>query len=94
MILKDILEHFNIEEQFPEYLYEQTFNEVFLDGQFFKVDGNYKIEVTTRQNVTHQMFLKPAEDYPVIILSELPNGSLNGMKFGATSGDVVYINNL
>ena len=94
MIFRDVLEHFNIEEEFPEYLYEQTFNKVFLDGEFTKTENNYKIAVTTRQNVTHQMFLKPAEDYPVIIMSVLPNGSLNGMKFGKTSDDVLYVNEL
>lgn len=94
MILKDILEYFNIEESFPDYLLEQPFNKVFLDGDFSKQDNNYKIVVKTRQDVTHQMFLKPDEDYPVIILSELPNGSLNGMKFGRTEDDVAYINKL
>ncbi len=73
---------------------EQTFNKVFLDGEFLKEDNSYKIVVTTRQNVTHQMFIKPDEDYPVIIMSELPNGSLNGMKFGQTKDDEVYINEL
>ena len=94
MIFRDLLEYFNIEESFPQYLYEQSFNEVFLDGDFSKVDGNYKIAVTTRQDVTHQMFLRPGDAYPVAILSELPNGSLNGMKFGQTSDDVKYINKL
>lgn len=93
MIFKDLLEHFNIEDSFPQYLYEQTFNEVFLDGEFSKIDGNYKIAITTRQDVTHQMFLSPDDEYPVVILSKLPNGSLNGMKFGQTSDDVKYVNN-
>ena len=94
VIFKDILNHFNIEEEFPDYLYDQTFNKVFLDGEFSKENNNYKIAVTTRQNVTHQMFLKPSEDYPVIIMSVLPNGSLNGMKFGQTVDDVLYVNEL
>ena len=94
MILKDLLEYFNIEESFPDYLLEQSFNKVFLDGDFFKEDNNYKIVVKTRQDVTHQMFLKPNENYPVIILSELPNGLLNGMKFGRTEDVVAYINKL
>ena len=94
MIFKDLLEYFNIEESFPDYLLEQTFNKIFLDGDFSKVDNTYKIVVKTRQNVTHQMFIKPNDDYPVAILSELPNGSLNGMKFGLTQDDVVYINKL
>ena len=94
MNLKDILDHFDINESFPDYLLEQSFNKVFLDGDLSKTDNNYKIVVKTRQNVTHQMFLKPNEDYPVIILSELPNGLLNGMKFGLTEDDVAYINKL
>ena len=94
MILRDLLKHFNIEESFPEYLLEQSFNKVFLDGELSKSDNTYKIAVTTRQDVTHQMFLKPDEDYPVIILSELPTGKLNGMKFGRTEGDVKYISQL
>ena len=94
MILRDLLKHFNIEESFPEYLLEQSFNKVFLDGELSKSDNNYKIVVKTRQDVTHQLFLKPGEDYPVIVLSELPNGLLNGMKFGLTEDDVAYINEL
>ena len=94
MILKDILDYFDIEESFPDYLLEQSFNKVFLDGDFSKEDNNYNIVVKTRQGVTHQMFLNPNEDYPVIILSELPNGLLNGMKFGRTEDDVAYINKL
>ena len=40
------------------------------------------------------MFIKPNEDYPVIILSELPNGLLNGVKFGQNKDDLKYINEL
>lgn len=94
MILKDVLNHFDIREDFPDYLLEQTFNKIFLEGDFSRIDNIYKIVVTTRQGVTHQMFLKPNEDYPVIIMSELPNGLLNGMKFGRTQDDVAYINKL
>lgn len=94
MILKDLLEHFKIEESFPDYLLEQSFNKIFLDGDLSKIDDAYKIVIKTRQGVTHQMFLKPKEDYPLIILSELPNGSLNGMKFGLTEDDVAYISKL
>ncbi|MDO5832700.1 MAG: hypothetical protein Q4Q14_07650 [Methanobrevibacter sp.] len=94
MILRDLLKHFNIEESFPDYLLEQSFNKVFLDGELSKSDNTYKIVVTTRQDVTHQLFLRPGEDYPVIVLSELPNGLLNGMKFGLSEDDVAYINEL
>ena len=94
MILKDLLNHFDIEDNLPDYLLEQSFNEVFLDGDFSKTDNNYKVAVKTRQNVTHQMFIRPGDEYPVVIMSELPNGNLNGMKFGQSQGDVKYINNL
>ena len=94
MILKDLLDYFNIDESFPDYLLEQSFNKVFLDGDLSKTDNNYKIVVKTRQDVTHQMFLRPGDDYPVIILSVLPNGLLNGMKFGLTEDDVAYISEL
>lgn len=94
MIFKDLLNHFDIKDSFPDYLLEQTFNEIFLEGEFSKVANNYKIVVTTRQHVTHQMFIKPSEAYPVTIMSELPNGSLNGMKFGISEDDVKYINHL
>ena len=94
VIFKDILNHFAIAEEFPEYLYEQTFNEVFLDGELSCEDNRYKIVITTRQDVTHQMFLNPSDEFPVVILSELPNGLLNGMKFGRVEGQVTYINGL
>lgn len=94
MILKDLLNHFEISDEFPEYLLEQTFNEVFLGGDLTKNENDYKIAVTTRQDVTHQMFLKPDDDYPVVIMSVLPNGKLNGMKFGRKKGQVAYTNEL
>ena len=94
MILKDLLNHFEIVGEFPDYLLNQTFNEVFLEGNLTCENNNFKIAVTTRQDVTHQMFLRPDDDYPVVILSELPNGNLNGMKFGQSENDIKYINNL
>lgn len=94
MILEDLLRHFNIEESFPDYLLKQSFNKVFLDGELSQTDNSYKIAVKTRQDVTHQLFLKPYEAYPVVVLSQLPNGQLNGMKFGLEEGDVAYINKL
>ena len=94
MILEDLLDYFNIEDNLPDYLLEQPFNEVFLDGDFEKTDDTYKIEVTTRQDVTHQMFIRPEDEFPLTIMSVLPNGNLNGMKFGQNKGDVTYINEL
>ena len=94
MILKDLLDYFNIEDNLPDYLLQQPFNEVFLDGDFEKTDDTYKIEVTTRQDVTHQMFIRPEDEFPLTIMSVLPNGNLNGMKFGQNKGDVTYINEL
>lgn len=94
MILKDLLDYFNIEDNLPDYLLEQPFNDVFLDGDFEKTDDTYKIEVTTRQDVTHQMFIRPEDEFPLTIMSVLPNGNLNGMKFGQNKGDVTYINEL
>ena len=94
MILKDLLDYFNIEDNLPDYLLEQPFNEVFLDSDFEKTDDTYKIEVTTRQDVTHQMFIRPEDEFPLTVMSVLPNGNLNGMKFGQNKGDVTYINEL
>ena len=94
MILKDLLDHFDIRADLPDYLLNHPFNEVFLDGKFSKKDNNYEIEVRTRQDVTHQMFIRPYDDFPVIIMSTLPNGSLNGMKFGRSEDDVAYISEL
>ena len=94
MILKDLLDYFNIEDNLPDYLLEQPFNEVFLDGDFEKTDDTYKIEVTTRQDVTHQMFIRPEDEFPLTIMSVLPNGNLNGMKFGQNEGDEKFVDDL
>ncbi|AMD17753.1 hypothetical protein TL18_06820 [Methanobrevibacter sp. YE315] len=94
MILKDILDHFEITESFPDYLLEQSFNKVFLDGDFSKEGNNYKIVAKTRKKVTHIMVLKPDDEFPLTVISELPNGLLNGMKFGLNEGDVTYISEL
>ena len=94
MILKDLLVYFNIEESFPDYLLNQTFNKIFLDGDLTKENNTYKIVVKTRQDVTHQMFLKPNTDFPLIIMSILPNGKLNGMKFGLNDEEPIPINKL
>ena len=81
MILRDLLKHFSIEADMPDYLLNQRFNEVFLDGDLAVNENSYEIAVTTRQDVTHQMFIRPGDEFPLIILSELPSGLLNGMKF-------------
>lgn len=94
MILKELLNSFNIDETLPDYLLNQTFNEVFLDGKLTKKDKSYKIVVKTRQNVTHQMFICPNEEFPVVIMSELPNGLLNGMKFPKTESVGIPITDL
>ena len=94
MIFKDVLNHFNIKGDFPDYILNQTFNEVFLEGDLEVNNNSYKISITTRQNVTHQMFIDDSNEFPVIILSKLPNGNLNGMKFPKNSDEVVYINDL
>ena len=94
MFLREILDYFNIQENLPDHLLTQTFNKVFLDGKLSKKGNNYKIVVKTRQNVTHMMFIKPNEEFPLIIMSELPNGLLNGMKFGRSVGEEIPINKL
>lgn len=81
MILKDLLDYFGIVEDLPDYLLNQTFNKVFLDGKLTTEENAYEIAVTTRQNVAHHLFIKPGEEFPVIVLSELPSGLSNGMKF-------------
>ena len=94
MILKDILNHFEINVNLPDYLLDESFNKVFLDGDLSKNDNLYKITIKTRQDVTHNMFIRPDNEFPIIIMSELPNGRLNGMKFGQTKSDVEYINEM
>jgi hypothetical protein len=94
MILRDLMDYFDIREDLPDHLLNQTFNKVFLDGDLSRQDNNYKIAVKTRQNVTHMMFIKPDEEFPLIIMSELPNGLLNGMKFGRNIGEEIPINKL
>ena len=92
MILKDLLNFFEIDADLPDYLLEESFNDVFLKGDFFFFINSFKIVAKTRKKVTHTMVINPNTDFPVIIMSELPNGLLNGMKFGLTKGDVVFIN--
>lgn len=90
MILKELLDYFNIDVILPKYLYEETFNEVFMKGNLSKTDYGYVIVAETRKDVTHTMIITPDDDYPVIISSLLPNGRTNGCKFGM-NGDLVYI---
>ncbi|MDO5810259.1 MAG: hypothetical protein Q4Q37_04120 [Methanobrevibacter sp.] len=94
MILTELLSHFQIDVELPDYLLNQTFNKVFLDGDLTKNDNDYKIVVRTRQDVTHMMFIKPEEEFPIIIMSELPNGLLNGMKFSKSEGEGIPISKL
>lgn len=92
MILKDLLNHFEIEVKLPDYLLDESFNEIFLEGDLSRKDNSFEITIKTRQNVTHHMFINENDEYPIVIMSELPNGSLNGMKFGQNNGDTKYIN--
>ncbi|WP_405303960.1 hypothetical protein [Methanobrevibacter sp.] len=94
MILKELLDHFNIDESFPDYLLDESFNEVFLEGDLSKTDNCYKIEIKTRQDVIHTMYLNPDDDFPVKVMSKLPNGKLNGIKFGQTKDDLTFVNRL
>ena len=36
MIFTELLEYFNIKEEFPTYLLNQSFNDVFIDGNSIK----------------------------------------------------------
>ena len=94
MILRELLNHFDIDESFPDYLLDESFNEIFLDGDLSKIDNTYKIEIKTRQDVTHTMYLNPNDDFPVKVMSKLPNGKLNGIKFGNKKDDLTFINKL
>ena len=40
------------------------------------------------------MHIRPNDEFPVIIISRLPNGNLNGMKFGQNDGDEKFIDEL
>lgn len=91
MILKELLDYFNLEIDLPQYLYEETFNEVFMKGNLSKINDIYKIAVKTQKDVIHTMLIDSDDNYPVTILSELPNGRTNGTKFGQSSSDLVYI---
>lgn len=91
MILKELLDYFKIDVELPDYLYDESFNEVFLEGEMSNGDGAYKIVIETRKNVIHTLIINPDDDFPVIVSSLLPNGKSNGIKFGKTKGDLVYV---
>lgn len=91
MILKELLDYFCIDVDLPSYLYDETFNEVFLKGDLTKVNGTYKIVIETRKDVIHTMIIDSSDEYPVVISSKLPNGKTNGCKFGKSSDDLIYI---
>ena len=91
MILKELLDYFGIEVDLPEYLYEETFNEVFLEGTLVKTENTYKITIKTRKDVIHSMIINLDDDYPVTVSSLLPNGKTNGIRFGQNQGDLIFI---
>ena len=90
MILKELLDYFDIDVALPDYLYEESFNEVFLEGDMSKAKNAYEIVIETRRDVVHTMTIDPDDDYPVVISSLLANGKSNGIKFGKTKDDLLY----
>ena len=91
MILRELLDYFEIDVELPEYLCEHPFNEVFLKGNLSKNSNSYDITIKTRKDVTHTMIINPGDSYPVVILSILPNGKTNGTKFGQSEDDLLFI---
>ena len=91
MILNDLLDYFDINADLAEYLYEESFNEVFMKGELSKANNVYKIVIKTQKEVIHTMIIDSDSDFPVIISSELPNGAKNGIKFGKNKDDLKYI---
>ena len=91
MILRELLDYFEIDVDLPEYLYGHPFNEVFLKGDLSKKSNSYNITVETRKDVTHTMIIAPGDAYPVVISSILPNGKTNGTKFGQSEDDLLFI---
>lgn len=91
MLLKDILAHFDISVELPQYLYDEHFNEVFLNGELSKEDNTYKICIKTRKEVIHTMTIDSESDYPVVVISVLPNSKRNGIRFGKSKDDLTYI---
>ena len=91
MILREILDFFNINADLPEYLYEEEFNEVFLKGNLAENEKGYEITIKTRKDVTHIMIITPDDDCPLEISSLLPNGKTNGIRFGRNRGELKFI---
>ena len=91
MILRELLDYFEIDVDLPEYLYGHPFNEVFLKGELYRNSNSYRITVETKKDVTHTMIINPGDSYPVVILSILPNGKTNGTKFGQSEDDLLFI---
>lgn len=91
MKLKDILDYFKIDVDLPEYLYSEEFNDVFLKGNLTKDDNVYRIVIETRKDVIHTICIDPFDDYPVTVISTLPNGKTNGTRFGKAKGDLNFI---
>jgi hypothetical protein len=91
MKLKDILDYFEIDVSLPDYLYSEEFNDVFLNGNLTKEDNTYKIVIETRKDVIHTICIDPFDDYPVTVISTLPNGKTNGTQFGKAEGDLNFI---
>ncbi len=91
MILKEIIKHFKIEIELPDYLLEQNFNDVFIKGELTNNQNTYKITVLTRKNITHTMIINLGDDYPLTITSTLPNNTRNGIRFGKNKNDLKYI---
>ena len=91
MILKELLDYFKLDVDLPDYLYGESFNEVFLKGNLTKDENTYKIVIETRKDVIHTMIISSSDDYPVTIISTLPNGKTNGTCFGKTKGDLKFI---
>lgn len=91
MILKEIIKHFKIKTDLPDYLYNQNFNDIFIKGELTRNEDIYKITILTRKNITHAMTINPNDDYPLTVSSTLPNNTKNGIKFGKNKNDLKYI---
>ena len=91
MILRELLNYFKLDIELPAYLYDESFNEVFLKGNLVKKINSYEISIETRKDVIHTMIISPLDDYPITIVSTLPNGKTNGTRFGKSEGNLNFI---